>query len=89
MYAIAELNAILKYAGILASSAREDLLPEKINLKVNTFTYYKSFFLITSKLLLKKTNLVSLCLKKIGGKLLQSICKIKINLCLLIVLIKT
>lgn len=44
MYAKAELNGILKYASILASSAREDLLPEKINLKVNTFTYYKSFF---------------------------------------------
>lgn len=53
MYAKTELNAILKYAGILASSAREDLLPEKINLKVNT----NLFILITSKLLSKNKQI--------------------------------
>lgn len=56
MYAKAELNAILKYAGILASSAREDLLPEKINLKVNTFTYYKSFFSYYKQIIINKKN---------------------------------
>lgn len=89
MYAKAELNAILKYASILASSAREDLLPEKINLKVNTFTYYKSFFLITSKLLFKKNKSRFIMFEKDWREVAPINSKIKINLCLLIVLIKT
>lgn len=79
----------MKYASILASSAREDLLPEKINLKFNTFTYYKSFFFLLQGNYYQKKYLVSLCSKKIEMKLIQLICKIKINLYLLIVLIKT
>lgn len=69
MYAKAELNGILKYASILASSAREDGLPKK---KLNKYTYILQigfFFLITSKLLSKQTNLVSFCSKEIGKRL--------------------
>lgn len=82
----------MKYASILASSAREDGLPKK---KLNKYTYILQIgFFSYHKQIIIKTNKSRFILferdwKEIGRKLLKLICKIKINLCLLIVLIKT